>query len=281
MNSKNNIDERQLLIERIQQLELANRKERKDKGRKHNYPKERKERSDKGVEHNYPTERQSSRLPRTDLNQRHSYVISTENDKIRMYRSLRNRLLSQGVEPELDDNGYYIVIDEQYDAHYGNFANNSNVKYTRSSREHDIERYRFEAWQLLAITSPNNLAYEDERLHNDLVKWAYHCTGMTRDEIDDYFNKRNLTIVQLFCEFYHVSIEDITIWTYDEWREYYECTPRLELDRDFTFIYGMRPGTSQFHPEWSYIDELNQKNKEQEYLDKKSKNSWSNKISKN
>lgn len=218
-------------------------------------------RADKGKKHNYPSTRKS-----------------TEPSKLSVYKSVKNKLISQGVDISLDNNGYYIVTDNEYKPEYGQYENNRMVKYVRKARGHDIEKYRFEAWQELAMKEPHSKVWNDERFKSDLLKWAIHCSGMSKEDIEQYYEKKNMSISQLFTNFYHINESDIFLWTYPLWREYYECTPKDELDEEFKFILGIKPGTVQCHPEWAYVTIQKELDKLEEKENEKDKRSWSAKI---
>lgn len=220
-----------------------------------------KPRSDKGKSHKYPaTRRPSSPSP--------MYI----------YVSVLNRLLKQNAEIWLDDNGYYISKEAAYEALYGAFSDNRTTHYRQVHSAQDLEKYRFNAWQYNAINEPDTLAYSQEHYHRDMLKWAIHCSGLSYEEIDNYFVSKAYTYKSLFCEFYHIREEDISMFNYSLWRDYYDRTPGAELASEFKFIFGLTPGTASFYPEWAYITEEKEEQRKEDEEQKKDKRSWSAKI---
>ena len=185
------------------------------------------------------------------------------------YKMVLSKMLKKATDNDFlityDENGYYQIIPEI----------RKNGKYIQ--HKVDLEEYRFNAWQELALTN----GYKRKRVplpNKDLNAWALNCAGMTPEKALKYFEKKKFTYQSLFCEFYHIKAKEIELWTYNEWRRYYERTPNIELNSRFKFTFGVLPGTENCHKEWLEHIVNRQKEKELELEAEKNKKSWEGKI---
>lgn len=195
--------------------------------------------------------------------------ITGKYSKMWRYNVVLKKILKRATDNDFlvtyDENGYYCVILER----------RRRDKYIQ--RKVDLERYRFEAWQELAITK--GYKYAKVKLPNaDLNAWALSCAGMNAHEALEYFKKKGFTHQSLFCEFYHIKVKEIELWTYDEWRKYYERTPKIELNSRFKFTFGVLPGSENCHKEWEKNLAERQREREKELAEEKIKRVWEGKV---
>lgn len=191
--------------------------------------------------------------------------ITGKYSKVWRYNVVLKKTLKKATDNDFlvtyDDNGYYCTIPER------------RLKGRYLQHEIDLERYRFEAWQDLAIAK--GYKYAKVKLPNaDLNAWALSCAGMNAQQALEYFKKKRFNNQSLFCEFYHIKVKEIELWTYDEWRKYYERTPKIELSSRFKFTFGVLPGTENCHKEWLEDIKNRQRDKELELEAEKNKKSW-------
>ena len=216
-------------------------------------PNGRKSRSDKG----------KSRKP---------YLVESNKSFVWKYQMVLSKIHKKDRDNTLiafDENGYYIDIDEQRVPEFGQFVNKSttrSVKYKRTQVFVSLERYRFEAYQELALKYPDKVI----PLPNpDLTRWALECGHLSVEQSKEYFQKKEYTYSTFFSEFYHVRQEDIPYWTYSLWKSKYDRVPGgIELDNSFVFM--INESIEETHPEWSWyqrdkeLEDVNQKMMDQE-----------------
>lgn len=185
------------------------------------------------------------------------------------YKMVLAKMLKKARDNEFlityDENGYYHLIPEIRKG--GNYV----------QHKVDLEEYRFNAWQELATKS----GYKRKRVplpNRDLNSWALNCAGMTPEKALEHFKKKNFTYRSLFCEFYHIIEKEIELWTYEEWRKYYDRVPGIELNSRFKFVYGVLPGTEHCHKEWLSSIVEKEKDEEREKLEKHNKKVWEGRI---
>ena len=151
-------------------------------------PNGRKSRSDKG----------KSRKP---------YLIESNKSFVWKYKMVLSKIHRKDVDNTLitfDENGYYIDIDEQRVPEFGQFVNKStirSVKYKRTQVFVSLERYRFEAYQELALKYPDKFI---PLPNSDLTRWALECGHLSVEQSKEYFQKKEYTYSTFFSEFYHV-----------------------------------------------------------------------------
>ena len=146
----------------------------------------------------------------------------------------------------------------------------------------DLEKYRFEAWQEMATLHPNEIVKPFKDLRQ-LLYHRYNFVG-TLEEVDRAIENREVDWLTLFCEMYFVKPQDVSIWDYETWREYYNLCPVGQLPDDFEFILGCKPGSEYCHPEWEYVatrKAQQEKNQEETEKQRKSEQYISNMRRKN
>lgn len=233
----------------------------------------------------------SQRKPRSDKGcKRKKYTSTKPKSESWKYSMVLSKLLNKAKkidEPNFliyDENGYYIDIESKMKPIYGEFkqikdgkTETRHVKYIWQQKPINLEKYRFNAWLEKALGPDANSLVP---LPNyDLNRWALECAGMSPEEATAYFKKRSFTWLQLFCVFYHIKEEDIAFWDYDSWREYYECCPKNELDEDFKFEVGKKPGTEEFKPEWEYVTKEKTTLEKLQEMEEIQRRVWAGKIS--
>lgn len=252
------------------------------------HPNGRKKRSDAGKKHNYNTQRAKETKPRAQRTDKGKERPKSQLSKTKqaVYAAVKAKLFKKDQElrdagelPMLrgvDENAYYIVIPASFETkvqthtqiHNGR-AINHTVRRVCTQKELDLERHRFNAWQELALSPDWNKpsAYLPEI--RQMLSTRYNIVGK---EADEAISKRQITNLELFCEFYHIAESEVSMWDYDTWQSMYELCPCQLLDDDFVFSLTLRPGTPEFHPEFAYhADEVlnNQKQQAKEELERK------------
>lgn len=206
----------------------------------------RKKRSDRGTQHKYPS-------------------TNKKIDKMTIYKRVKARMIVksqkaieegyQPIMPEFDENGFYTLIPESSIVKGGNFKQsidgrviNHTVRKSVIQKKIDLEKYRFEAWQELALqeSTKNDIVTPSPDL-NGILLYRY---GLNPQKIKEILEKRQITWYNLFQEIYFV--EKPEEWTYLQWREHYSRCPNEALDDDLRFNLEFKPGTKEFHPEWEY-----------------------------
>ena len=212
----------------------------------------RKHRSDAGVK----------RGQRTSLTQ--------EQTKMAIYNRLKSRITSRARKEalegntlllyEFDENGFYIVIPETYTTKAVDYKQNyqgreidHTVRRIRTQKMIDLEKYRFEAWQELACDpSTRDTVIEPSP---DIRGILLHRYGLNPKVASEKIKKRQLTWSQWFEEVYFINQYEAPLWTYNKWREHYDCCPPQLLPEDFRFSLAHKPGTPEHHPEWAWYKE--------------------------
>ena len=214
----------------------------------------------------------SGRKRRSDKGKRrHAYNSPMYQSKMHIYNKVRARVgnrdsqlkketdvSSSLLSIEYDENGFYLPVPEAYktiSCYYKQDYHGRAIEHTtrrvRTQKGIDLERYRFEAWQQIATETPDKIVEPSPDIRNLLYN-RYGLTG-SLEEIDEVIDNRQVSWLTFFCEMYFIRLEDARKWDYETWREYYELCPVGQLPDDFEFIYGVKPGTEYFHPEWAYI----------------------------
>lgn len=225
----------------------------------------------------------SGRKRRSDKGKRrHVYNSPMYQSKMHIYNKVRARLANRDsqlkaendgastlLSVEYDENGFYLSIPETYktiSCYYKQDYHGRAIEHTtrkvRTQKGIDLERYRFEAWQQIAVEQPDKIVEPSPDIRGLLYN-RYGFTGSTK-EVDEAIDNRQVPWLTFFAEMYFIRIEDANKWDYETWREYYDLCPVGQLPDDFEFIYGVKPGTEYFHPEWAYI--ANRKAAEEERL---------------
>lgn len=224
----------------------------------------------------------SGRKPRSDkgkarAKQTHKY----KQDAVWKYKMVMTKLLNKDDDYLLltDHNGYYCKIPEVLKPEYDSYKDGRSVKYKRIQKEIDLEEYRFNAWQQMAISQKiaNLLVPLPNR---DLTRWALDCGKMNPRQSYDYFVKKGFTYKTLFLTFYHIEDGDQEYWSYAQWRKYYDRIPKIELDESFKLKLDHPPGSLDFHPEWSWYTKQLEDEAKQIELEARERRSWTAKISK-
>jgi len=212
----------------------------------------------------------SGRKRRTDAGTAHNVaaVYGRSNQKMATYNRIKSRILNRDrtlrseenanmskLTVEVDCNGFYLPIPEivkSKSTYYKQTYKGRQIVHTvarvKDQRYIDLEKYRFEAWQYQALNYPDQIVTPNP----DLRGFLFYRYGFTTEQSNTAIINRQVTWQDLFEEIYFVRRRDIGIFDYETWRDYYDCCPEGQLDEDFRFIYGVRPGTSEFHPEWEY-----------------------------
>lgn len=221
----------------------------------------------------------SGRKRRTDKNQPHQQFTQT---KMALYNRIKNKLSNRRVKEnnlllsfEFDENGFYLPIPEMFETKAIKYKQevdgrtiDHNIRRVRTQKYIDLEQYRFEAWQELALTQPASNIPPNQDL-NGILFVRYN---MTPEESELATIKRKPTWEEIFCEVYHIKPTEIFKWSYEDWRKYYEIVPKQLLDDDFVFEYGKVPGTEAFHPEWNYkLKEIEQREVDEKEQEEKRK----------
>lgn len=226
--------------------------------------KPRKQRSDKGV----PRAPYKSRGSKKDLLNVYYMVLG----KIKRKAMRENISLVRR-----DQNFYYIPIESTYEKEYGSFKQslvdegvkreiNHTVKYTRTQKPVDLEKYRFEAYQDKAMSSPDLMI----PLPNiDMTGWLIELYGHTIKSAMATLSECKFTWKEFFCLFYHIKESEYDKWTYELWREHYERCPYTVFEDDFKFRIDAKPGSPDFMPEYAYKAQEVEEAKEKEAEDKK------------
>lgn len=218
----------------------------------------RKGRSDKGKK------RGPISKTRSDKGKRRISTNGVSKSKLAVYKSVRNKLLNRENVPdsykvETDINGYYLlmvkdnsVINIYHQVTYHGQTINRNVKHVKGYTI-DLEKYRFEALQELALTIGK---YSIDKIPNirQTFKNEYEQVKEILPPLIEF-----CTILDLFCAFYHINEEDAILWTYEKWLADYRIVADDILDLGFKFKITERPGTESFLPEYKdsvYLKEL-------------------------
>lgn len=202
----------------------------------------------------------SGRKIRTDKNKTHSNFVQT---KLAIYNRLKNKLSNRKareenllLEFEFDENGFYLPIPEEYTTKAIDYKQtvkdnriiNHSTRRIRTQLGIDLEEYRFNAWQEIAMNRP----YEIVPPNQDLNGILFVRYGIPPEEAEHLTLKRRPIWLEIFSETYHIKPLEVPRWSYKEWSKYYSYVPTQFLDDDFVFEYGKLPGTAEFHPEWAY-----------------------------
>ena len=216
----------------------------------------RKRRADKGSSHNYTKNRRSTFQTKMSVYKR--LLSRLENRAQQQISESGQSLLSK----EFDINCYYVPIPEtvaykpqEYKQIYQGRLIEHTVKRVVTQRYIDLEQYRFEAYQELAIDKPDDVLQADNK---DLRFFLLNRYGLLMSELNEAINKRKITYLEFFCETYYIKPNQINYWTYEKWKEEYEHVPyqRLEDIPYFSFDYFIPVGSENNHPEWAgYIAE--------------------------
>lgn len=243
------------------------------------HPSGRKVRSDKGKTHNYTAIRTKETLPRAARKDKgvRRPEMQAPKSKVWIYATIKGKLykkdqelIARGELPLLrgvDENSYYIVVPAAYKTRASNHTQEykgRSIQHTTrrvcTQRELDLERYRFNAYQELATSKEWN---EPSPYISEIRQMLSTRYGIVGQEAEDAIAKRQISNFDLFCEFYHLRVEDAAMWDYDTWQAMYQLCPCETLDDDFVFSLTLRPGTPEFHPEFAYHAEKVIKNQEQ------------------
>lgn len=206
----------------------------------------------------------SGRKSRSDKGQRRSnYCQTKEMTKMHTYHRVLARLRNKDNDEVsllsgFDENGFWLPIPESSTTKAVDYKQNANGRTIQHTLRKvivqkyiDIEKYRFEAYQEMAQTKPD----EPVPLGPDERGLLIHRYGLTMKQINESWREEQITYYDWFCELYFVDSPDC--WTYEQWKEYYECCPKEQLPEDFKFIPGYKPGSPECHPEWA--DYVNKK----------------------
>lgn len=217
------------------------------------HPSGRKRRKDKGKTHTYPESRSQPSKSREDKGQiRQPYGPLSP---LSLYERVRSKLISLHKDLEIDENGYYVPVPAVYKTKAYDYKQKvqgreiqHTVKRVCVQNRIDLEKYRFEAWQFMALTKPFNQVTCTPEIRAMLLT-RY---DITLEEANRAIDARKIAWFDLFNEFYHISPDTTELWDYESWYAMYKYCPGLVLPDDFIFSLTYRPGSPEFYPEWSH-----------------------------
>ena len=238
----------------------------------------RKIRSDKGTKRGpnskVRSDKGTKRGPNSTIRSDKGYKRPTkERSKITVYLALKGRILNSTVYDEtqpdyclrIDENMLFIpmikhntVKQQNYTIVSKGLAKQRTCKHIQGY-EIDLESYRFEALQELALNFPNELIAESQ--YN--IKFAAEVSQLVNLYGSDIVNKATITWWDLFCLLYHILGEDVAKWTYQQWHQQYEIAQTyynqtygddVPLSSDFTFEFGKKLGTDY----WTEMSSVSQ-----------------------
>lgn len=229
----------------------------------------RKRRSDKGRPHRTVFEPYNRVNQKMATYNRLKAQLANRDKKLRAESNQGTTILSK----EFDCNGFYLPIPESYATRstlYKQEYHGRQIVHTtarvRVQKYIDMEKYRFEAFQYHALTYPEQIVEPSDDIRGIL----FARYGFTTEQSNEAIKNRGITWLEWFEELYYIPHADISKYDYDTWKSYYSCIPAgTALDDDFRFIYGVLPGSEDFHPEWSsYVEEQQEIAKDEEQQEK-------------
>lgn len=209
----------------------------------------------------------SGRKQRSDKDQIRGEIKSTDKSKLWTYIKIKNQLYNRdqklreregyGLFLEMDENSFYLLIParyrnegKMYTQTYKGRKIEHIVRRTKIQNEIDLEQYRFNGYKEQAVLHGQEIV--PEKYWPEVRQMLNIRYGLTGDEATQALTKRQITWIELFCEFYFLSKDEYWLWEYEHWQRDYSYIPTQQLPEDFEFLLNYPPGSEEFHPEWAY-----------------------------